>query len=239
MNRALILISIAIFSLAFEKPSAAAIQAINYPGLKITSPDTPISVTNIPGVCDALSVAWDFNNPAAPVGYYMGNCSTTPTLTQFYPPVATSVGASAVSNDSSVSGANVKDALNNLLTAVTSKLSSPALSIFSTATRTLGSCFQISATNDADFHYGVDAAVTLSLGSNTVAATSYSNSGCTTGSVIETSSQDNGIGLGVTRTMRMDGSLQAGRWLKITAATSGGLGSSVTLRADQREIIHP
>lgn len=279
-------------------PAHAGILSINYPGLKITSPDTPSSVENIPGVCDEQSVLIDYNNPATPVYYWMTNCATTPGLKQFYPlpasqvqglvtsavsndssvsgttaadalnnlssglalkfnspsgsssqcirgdgsigtcPVS-SVAASAVTNDSSVSGTTVKDALNNLLTAVNAKLSSPTASTFQTATRSLNTCFQISSTNDADFHYGVDVAIALSLGTNTVAVTSYTNSGCTTGAVTETSSQDNGVGLGVTRTMRLDGSLQANHWAKITATTTGGIGSTVTLRADQREITHP
>lgn len=110
---------------------------------------------------------------------------------------------------------------------------------FSTPTRTLGTCFQISATNDADFHYGVDAAILLSLGTSSVNVTSYTNSGCTTGAIVETASSDNGIGVGVTRTMRMDGIIQGGRWAKITATTTGGFGSTMTIRTDQREIIQP
>lgn len=110
---------------------------------------------------------------------------------------------------------------------------------FQTPTRTVGTCFQISATKDAEFHYGVDAAILLSLGTSSVNVTSYTNSACTTGAIVETASSDNGIGLGVTRTMRMDGKIQGGRWVKITATTTGGVGSTMTLRTDQREIIEP
>lgn len=110
---------------------------------------------------------------------------------------------------------------------------------FSVPSRTVGSCFQISSTNDTDFHYGFDAAIALSLGTNTVSVTSYTNSGCTTGAITEASSSDNGIGLGVTRTIRLDGTIQSGKWAKIAAATTGGLGSTITLRADNREVTQP
>lgn len=109
---------------------------------------------------------------------------------------------------------------------------------FNSPSRTLNSCFQISSTNDADFHYGVDSGAVLALGTLTAAVTSYTNSGCTTGAITENDGTISGLSIGQGATLQLNGTIAAGRYVKITGAVTG-LGNSASIRAAQREVILP
>lgn len=235
-------------------PAHAAINAINYPGLKITSPDTPASVAAIPGVCDPLSVVIDFNNPSAPIFYYMGNCAGTASLTQFYPPIA----------------ANISGINNYLLSSTASTTYFPkptgttseyidgtgALQTFPSAAsrtfnnnpaRALNTCFQMSATQDTEFHYVVEVTSgTLISGTatGTVALVSYTNSACSSGAAtVRQAAPSQGASLtlaNVTQTAPapMDGILQAGKWAKlVTTATVGS--PTFAVESAQQEVNLP
>lgn len=119
---------------------------------------------------------------------------------------------------------------------------------FSYPTRALNTCYQISATNDADFHYKVDVTSSLSLtagAQGTATVTSYTNSGCTTGAQV-VSDGTNGqsgtliLGLGISQvaSIGLDGTVQLGRWLKITTANTVGT-PTFALRPVQSEIVQP
>lgn len=236
-------------------PAEAGIQSIGYAGLKITAPDTIASVAAIPGVCDPMSVLIDFNNPSAPISYYMANCATTPTFSQFYPPVA-----------SNISGIN-----NYLLSSTASTIYFPipsgtsaqyldgtgAPQTFPTAasrtfqypSRALNSCYQISNTQDADFHYGIDitAALNLSGGqTGSAAVVSYTNSGCTTGAQQLTPTKQNGntgtltIGLGLSQiiSVGLDGTAPKGKWVKIITANVTGT-PTFAINSNQAETLLP
>lgn len=113
--------------------------------------------------------------------------------------------------------------------------------------RALNSCFQISAGRDADFHYKVDVTTGLSLTSGaqgTVTATSYTNSGCTTGAqaISDGTSAQTGslvIGLNISQiiSVSLNGELPAGKWLKITTANNVGT-PTFGIRSVQSEILH-
>lgn len=119
---------------------------------------------------------------------------------------------------------------------------------FNYPSRALNSCFQISSIKDADFHYKVDVTNGLSLvtgAQGTVTATSYTNSGCTTGAQAiadGTSSQTGtlvvGLALNQTASVSLDGTLPTGKWIKITTANTIGT-PSFAIRAVQSEVIQP
>lgn len=125
---------------------------------------------------------------------------------------------------------------------------SAATKTFSSPSRALNSCFQISSTLDADFHYKVDVTTGLSLTSGaqgTVTATSYTNSGCTTGAVVEadgTAAQTGSlvIGLNISQVLSvpLDGTLQGNHWMKITTANTVG-SPTFAIRTTQREVTQP
>lgn len=122
-----------------------------------------------------------------------------------------------------------------------------AASTFNYPSRALNSCYQISGTKDADFHYKVDVSSgTLLSGTatGTVTATSYTNSGCTTGSqIIADGAASQGAALGILSvsqiaSVSIDGTLSAGKWIKITTANTAGTPSFV-IRSVQSEKIYP
>lgn len=127
-------------------------------------------------------------------------------------------------------------------------LPTPAAKTFNYPSRTLNSCFQISSTKDADFHYKVDVTTGLSLttgAQGTVTATSYTNSGCTTAaqSIVDGTSSQTGtliVGLGINQiaSIGLDGTLPANKWLKITTANTVGA-PTFTIRGVQSETIQP
>lgn len=118
---------------------------------------------------------------------------------------------------------------------------------FNYPSRALNSCFQISSTNNADFHYKVDVssgAVLSGTVTGTVTATSYTNSGCTTGAqVVSDGTASQGAALGLLSVSQIapvgiDGTLPGGLWMKITTANTAGT-PSFAIRAVQAEVILP
>lgn len=118
---------------------------------------------------------------------------------------------------------------------------------FNYPSRALNSCFQISSTKDADFHYKVDVSsggVLSSTVTGTVTATSYTNSGCTTGAqAIADGQASQGAALGLlsvsqVASVALDGTLPAGKWVKITTANTVGT-PTFAIRAVQSEVILP
>lgn len=236
-------------------PAHATINAINYPGLKITAPDTPASVAAIPGICDPLSVVIDFNNPAAPIFYYMGNCAGTPSLTQFYPPIAaniTGINNYLLSSAASTTYFPIPTGTSAQYldgTGTPQTFPTAGSRTFQYPSRSLNSCFQISNTQDADFHYGVDITAALSLSggqTGSVAVVAYTNSGCTTGAQQLTPTKQNGntgtltIGLGLTQIISegLDGTAPKSKWLKIVTANVIGT-PTFSINSNQEETLLP
>lgn len=116
-------------------------------------------------------------------------------------------------------------------------INNPGTATLNHPSRALNSCFQISSTKDADFHYSVDVVAALVLGGGTATITSYTNSGCTTGAQAE---RDGTVTapVGGTTSINLDGRLTAGLWAKITVANTG-LGATSSIRAVQQEIVLP
>lgn len=119
---------------------------------------------------------------------------------------------------------------------------------FNFPSRALNSCFQISSTQDADFHYKVDVTTALSLAAGatgTVTATSYTNSGCTTGAqtVADGVAGQSGslvIGLNISQVVdvSLDGTLPKNTWMKLTTTNTAGT-PTYAIRAAQAEILLP
>lgn len=103
---------------------------------------------------------------------------------------------------------------------------------FSYTTRTLNSCFQVSASRDTFVTYAVDVSTTLSLSggqTGTVYLRTYTNSSCTTGAQ-ELARFVNGntgtltIGLNITQnaTGTLTGIAPAGTWLRLDTENTAG-----------------
>lgn len=100
--------------------------------------------------------------------------------------------------------------------------------------RALNSCFLISSSLGADFHYAVDVTAALVLGGGTATITSYTNSSCTTGAQTMRDGTISGIIAGGTTSINLDGYLSAGKYAKITVSNTG-LGATSAIRASQQE----
>lgn len=118
---------------------------------------------------------------------------------------------------------------------------------FNSPSRALNSCFQISSTQDADFHYKVDVSsgtLLQATSTGTVTATSYTNSGCTTGARVESDgAPSQSAALGILSVAQLapvgiDGILEHGRWMKITTAQTVGT-PTFAIRGVQAEILLP
>lgn len=119
---------------------------------------------------------------------------------------------------------------------------------FQYPSRSLNTCFQISTSQDADFHYAVDVTTGLSLTSGaqgTVIATSYTNSGCTSGAqaLTDGTSGQSGtliVGLGINQVVdvELNGTLPKNTWMKITTANTVGT-PTFAIRAAQAETLLP
>lgn len=122
----------------------------------------------------------------------------------------------------------------------------PAARSFNYPSRALNSCFQISPTQDADFHYRVDVTSSLNLtagAQGTVTATSYTNNSCTTGGqamVDGTSAQTGtlivGLGIGQITSVSLDGTIPAGKYMKITTVNTVGT-PTFAIRSVQSEVL--
>lgn len=247
-------------------PAIAGISGIGNPILKVTAPTTPANLISIVG-CEDFSLIID---DAVGKEWILQDCATSYTLHQSWPPLASELvglnkAAVGLGNVDNTSDTN-KPVSTAQATALSGKLNVPsgtsaqyldgtgAVRSFGATTRTwatpsraLTSCFQISATNDADFHYKVDVAsgtLLQATATGTVTATSYTNSGCTTGARIESDgapSQSAALGIlsiGQIAPVSIDGTLQANRWMKITTAQTAGT-PTFTIRSNQIEITLP
>lgn len=205
--------------LAFATPASAAIQQIAFSGLKVTSPDTPASVVAIPGVCDEQSIVIDNNTPASPVFYHMRDCASTPAAVQYYPvPEANVVNLAAdLAGKLNVPAGTSAQYLDG-----TGAVKSFSSRTFNYPARSLSSCFQVSSTQDADVNYSVDINAALTLGGGTGVLTSYTNSGCSTGSQVVANGAVSSVALGGTSSIPLHGVVPAGKWLKVTGTASGG-----------------
>lgn len=117
---------------------------------------------------------------------------------------------------------------------------------FAYSTRSLNTCFQVSATRDAMVSYAVDIAATLSLSGGqqgTVFLEVFTDSGCTTGTQ-EVTRATNGntgtltIGLNTvqTSTARLSGVVPAGMYLRLRTANDTGT-PSFTSRPSQEVLM--
>lgn len=248
-------------------PAFAGITGLGNPILKVTSPTTPAALISIVG-CEDFSLIVD---DAVGKEWVIQDCATSYTLHQAWPPLASeliglnkaAVGLGNVDNTSDAG----KPVSTAQATALSGKLNVPsgtsaqyldgtgAPRSFSASSRTfnypsraLASCFQISSSNDADFHYAVTVSANLSLTGGdvgTVVATSYTNSGCTTGAQVLATKQNGNTGtltIGIATvqavTVGLDGTLPAGKWMKITTAQTTGT-PTFAIRTEQAETILP
>lgn len=209
----------------------AGITSLGNPQLIVTPPTTPAALLALTG-CQDFSQIIDSN---AGVEYIIQNCAGTYQLHQMWPPLASELQYSG-STSQYVRGDGT---LATFPAGGSRSWASPS--------RAISSCFQISGSNDADFHYKVDVASgTLLSGTvtGTVTATSYTNSGCSTGAQVEADGQaSQGAALGVLsvsqiETVSIDGTLQAGKWMKVTTANTSGT-PTFTIRSVQREVTLP
>lgn len=195
-----------------------------FPQLLISSPDTIPSIITSTGLCEDNNLVTIMDTG---ITYQVQNCATTPTFTQVFP---------IPQSDWNQTNAASSDYIKNKPTIGSRTYAYPS--------RALNSCFQISSSKDADFHYKVDVATGLSLTSGaqgTVTITSYTNSGCTTGAQAladGTSAQTGtlivGLGINQTASVSLDGTVPAGKWAKITTANTVGT-PTFTIRTVQAE----
>lgn len=108
---------------------------------------------------------------------------------------------------------------------------------FNYPARALNSCFQPSATKDVDFNYSIDVTAAITLGGGTGLATSYTNSGCTTGAQALVNGAVSSVALSGTSSILLHGILPAGKWIKITSTASGG--GTASIDTVQAETLYP
>ena len=159
-----------------------------------------------------------------------------------YTPVDQAGARSAISLTTTGSGAATYNSGTGVLSVPTPATASRS---FSTPSRTLNTCFQISSTRDALFSYAIDVTTTVTLGGTpegAVFARSYTNSGCSTGQV-DIISGSNGqpttlavvVGQSIKGSINLSGMSQAGTWLRLeTSAVSGS--PTFAIRAAQQEV---
>lgn len=233
---------IILFALLFSARAYASVIPSTYGVLNVTPPATLSDV--FAGFCDNGNIAYF---PASGNAYFLSGCPVSPVATQFLPAtVAQVTGLTAALagkfDNPSGTGSQYLDG-----TGAARNFIAPSR-MFNYPTRAIGGCYQVSASNDADFHYNVDVTTGLSLttgAQGTVSVTSYTNSGCSTGAqalASGTSGQSGtlvvGLGLNNVMSVGLNGTVQAGKWLKIATANTVGT-PSYSLRADQAEIILP
>lgn len=230
-------------ALLFPLQANATISGPNIPDIIYTSPDTKENIAAIPGVCEVFSRYADGNTGDR---WMITSCAGTPVFARIWPLDIssiinlTSTLAGKFNSPTGTSSQYIKgDGTYGTYTG-------PVTRTFNYPTRALNSCFQISTTQDAEFHYKVDVTTGLSLttgAQGTVTATSYTNSGCTTGAqaIADGTASQTGtlvIGLGVNQTISagIDGMLPAGKWMKITTANTVGT-PTFAIRTVQSEIL--
>lgn len=208
--------------------------AHNYPGMPKT--DFAVSLTNYPSLADAM-ITWDESvTPNVPDSINIGS------LTPMHHAAIQALQINKLDKQSGSSSQYIggDNTLHTLPSAGTRTFNYPS--------RALNSCYQISSSKDADFHYKVDVTNGLSLttgAQGTVTATSYTNSSCTTGAQAiadGTASQTGtlvvGLALNQISSVSLDGTLPSGKWVKITTANTVGT-PSFAIRAVQSEILEP
>lgn len=193
-------------------------------------------------------------NADTQITYSVQNC-VTPVITQIYPVPVTGM---AISTDMKtlLGSATMTAAKSAMFTGTTAQYvrGDGSLATLPTGSRTfnypsraLNSCFQISSTQDSDFHYKIDVssgAVLSSTATGTVTATSYTNSGCTTGAqVVADGAPSQGAALGILSVSQVapvgiDGTLPANHWMKITTAQTLGT-PTFAIRSVQSETLLP
>lgn len=233
----------ALLILLLSTNANAAIMGITNNFIIATSPDTKESIAAIPGVCEKYAV------------YINGDTDEIYNITGCGPATFSKVWPLSIGD------------VTGLTTALAGKFDAPAGTTsqyvrgdgslatlpsagsrtFNYPSRALNSCYQISSSKDADFHYKVDVssgAVLSGTITGTVTATSYTNSGCTTGAQVVADGQaSQGAALGLLSvsqiaSVSIDGTEAANHWLKITTANTTGA-PSFAIRSVQSEVIQP
>lgn len=204
-------------------------------GYYYSAPDTAATLISTIS-CQNFTQVFDADTN---ITYLVENCPSY-SLVQQWPLPATGVSAG------SYTGANITVGVDGRVTSASN--GSAGTATFNYPSRTLNSCYQISATKDARFHYTVDVTTALSLTSGaqgTVTMTSYTNSACSTGAQVVTdgTAAQTGslvIGLNVSQviSVAIDGDAKGGTWLKMTTANTVGT-PTFSLRGAQAERINP
>lgn len=234
--------ALALMSLFFAQPSYAAISQIS-PMWTVSSPDDQDNFLGI--FCQTNDMVENLDNNNI---YRQHSCSTTPHndlfMTAFVRTLLVQTSAADFSSTLYTGSSSQCVRGDGSIGACPSSGSRT----FNYPSRALNSCYQISATKDADFHYNVDVATGLSLTSGaqgTVTATSYTNSSCTTGAqaVSDGTASQTGtliVGLGINQAISIgiNGTLPAGKWIKITTANTVGT-PTFTMRTVQSEVVQP
>lgn len=181
-------------------------------------------------VSDSEKTSW--NNKQAPLsgsGFVTASGATISYDSTTYLPLPSGTTAQYIRGDGS---------LATLPTGGTRTFQYPGVTSGVSA-RALNGCFQVSATQDADVNYSVNANILLSLGGGNAALTSYTNSGCTTGAQALFNGAVSNVALGGVASIPLHAIAKGGTWLKITGAVTGGVGSTVSVDSVQAETLLP
>lgn len=188
--------------------------------------------TNGPAFITSSSLSgYLLNSTAASTYLSIGTASST------YFPIPTGTTAQYLRGNGTLATFPAIPTLTSQLTNDSGFLTSLGSRTFNYPSRTKDSCFQVSSTKDADVNYSVNISATLTLGGGTGVLTSYTNSGCSTGTQVLAQGAVSSVALLGTSSIPLHAVAKANTWLKVTATATGG--GTAAIDSVQAETILP